>query len=62
MNDVTNELEDDENSLIEGDDITVPGIPNEKANEKTVENSSPRGGKYNLRANPNPNYTDEYRY
>ena len=69
-NDVTNELEGAENSLNEGDDITVPGISNEKinekinekTNEKTDENSSPRGGKYNLRPNPNPNYTDEYRY
>ena len=62
VNDVTNELEGEKNSLNEGDDITVPGISNEKANEKTDENSSPRGGKYNLRPNPNPNFTDEYRY
>ena len=62
VNDVTNELEGEKNSLNEGDDITVPGISNEKANEKTDENSSPRGGKYNLRPNPNPSYTDEYRY
>ena len=62
VNDVTNELESEKNSLNEGDDITVPGISNEKTNEKTDENSSPRGGKYNLRPNPNPNYTDEYRY
>ena len=62
VNDVTNELEGEKNSLNEGDDITVPGISNEKTNEKTDENSSPRGGKYNLRPNPNPNYTDEYRY
>ena len=62
VSDVTNELEREENSLNEGDDITVPGISNEKANEKTDENSSPRGGKYNLRPNPNPNFTDEYRY
>ena len=65
-NDVTIELEGAENSLNEGDDITVPGISNEKinekTNEKTDENSSPRVGKYNLRPNPNPNYTDEYRY
>ena len=43
-NDVTNELEGAENSLNEGDDITVPGILNGKTNEKTNENSSPRGG------------------
>ena len=62
VNDVTNELEGEESSLSEGDDITVPGISNGKTNEKTDENFSPRGGKYNLRPNPNPNYTDEYRY
>ena len=62
VNDVTNELDGEKNSFNEGDDITVPGISNEKTNEKTDENSSPRGGKYNLRPNPNPNYTDEYRY
>ena len=56
-NDVTNELEGAENSLNEWDEITVPGISNEKTNDRTNENSSPRGGKYNLR--PNPNYTDE---
>ena len=61
-NDVTNELEGEENSLNEGDDITVPGISNGKTNGKTDENSSARGGKYNLRPNPNPKYTDEYRY
>ena len=44
MNDVTNELESEENSPNEGDDTTVPGISNERANEKTDENSSPRGG------------------
>ena len=62
VSDVTNELEREENSLNEGDDITVPGISERKTNEKTDENSSPRGGKYNLRPNPNPNFTDEYRY
>ena len=62
VNDVTNELEGEKNSLKEGDDITVPGISNGKTNEKIDENSSPRGGKYNLGPNPNPNFTDEYRY
>ena len=27
-----------------------------------VDNESPRGGKYNLRHNPTPNFTDEYSY
>ena len=43
----------------------MPGISdnvNNAENEKENGASSPRGGKYNLRPNPNPNYTDEYRY
>ena len=45
-----------------GGDNPVPGISDDAMNEKIEENSSPRGGKYNLRSNPNPNYTEEYRY
>ena len=58
-NDVTNEQNDTENVSERGADITVPGI---SENGKNEENSSPRGGKYNLRPNPTPNFTDEYRY
>ena len=58
-NDVTNDLESTEIASNGGADITVPGISETERNE---ENSSPRGGKYNLRPNPNPNFTDEYRY
>ena len=58
-NDVTNDLQDAGNVSNKGADITVPGI-SEKENSE--ENSSPRGGRYNLRPNPNPNFTDEYRY
>ena len=58
-NDVTNELKGDENVPKRGADITVPGI---SENENSEENLSPRGGKYNLRPIPTPNYTDEYRY
>ena len=58
-NDVTNELNGDENVLKRGADITVPGI---SENENSEENLSPRGEKYNLRPNPNPNFSDEYRY
>ena len=57
--DVTNGLNDDENIPKRGADINVPGI---SENERNEENSSPRGGKYNLRPNPTPNFTDEYRY
>ena len=57
--DVTNDLEDTENVSNTGADITVPGI---SENGNSDENSSPRGGRYNLRPNPTPNFTDEYRY
>ena len=59
QNDVTNDLENAEIASKEGVDITVPGI---SENGKDEETSSPRGGKYNLRPNPTPNFTDEYRY
>ena len=59
QNDVTNDLESTETASNGGADITVPGI---SENEKTEENSSPGGGKYNLRPNPIPNFSDEYRY
>ena len=58
-NDVTNDLKDTENVSNTGADITVPGI---SENGNSNENSSPRGGKYSLRPNPAPNFTDEYRY
>ena len=58
-NDVTNDLQDAGNVSNRGADITVPGI-SEKENSE--ENSSPRGGRYNIRPNPNPNFLDEYRY
>ena len=58
-NRVTNDLQDTGNVSNRGAYITVPGI-SEKENSE--ENSSPRGGRYNLRPNPNPNFTDEYRY
>ena len=44
-----------------GGDITVPGISKNGEND-AITNTSPRGGKYNLRPNPNPNYSEEYRY
>ena len=55
----------DENSdfsTYRGSDTTVPGVLNEETDDCVVENESPRGGKYNLRPNPTPNFTDEYRY
>ena len=42
-----------------GDDIIVPEI---SGNNDGNESLSPRGGKYNLRPNPNPNYSEDFRY
>ena len=42
-----------------GDDIIVPEIS--QSNDRN-ENLSPRGRKYNLRPNPNPNYSEDFRY
>ena len=58
-NDVTKELQDAGNVSNRDADITVPGISEKNFSE---ENPSPRGGRYNPRPNPNPNFTDEYRY
>ena len=57
-NDVTNDLQDAGNVSNRGADFTVPGILEKESFE---ENVSPRGGKYNLRPNSTPNFTDEYR-
>ena len=54
----TNE-NDAELSLNRGDDIIVPEI---SEYDNRNENLSPRGGKYNLRLNPNPNYSEDFRY
>ena len=40
----------------------MPDLLDKANDEMAVGNESPRGGKYNLRPNPTPNYTDEYRY
>ena len=50
---------DAQNSPKRGDDIIVPEI---SENDARNESLSPRGGKYNLRPNPNPNYSEDYRY
>ena len=50
---------DAENSPNRGDDIIVPEI---SQNEEGNENLSPRAGKYNLRPNPTPNYSEDFRY
>ena len=47
------------NSPNKGDDIIVPEI---SQNDARNESLSPRGGKYNLRPNPNPNSSEDCRY
>ena len=55
---LTNE-NDAQSSPKRGDDIIVPEI---SANDVKKESVSHRGGKYNLRPNPNPNYSEDFRY
>ena len=50
---------DAQSSPNRGDDIIVPEI---SGNDARKESLSPRGGKYNLRPNPNPNYSEDFRY
>ena len=50
---------DAQNSPKKGKDIIVPEI---SENDARNESLSPRGGKYNLRPNPNPNYSVDFRY
>ena len=45
-----------------GNDTSVPDVIMEETDDYVLKNESPRGGKYNLRPNPTPNFTDEYRY
>ena len=54
----TNE-NDTQNSPNKGDDFIVPEISENNARNESL---SPRGGKYNLRPNPNPNNSEDYRY
>ena len=50
---------DAQNPPKKGDDIIVPEI---SENDARNESLSPRGGKYKLRPNPNPNYSEDFRY
>ena len=52
----------DDQKLSEGTDTIVPDVSDSENDEMIVDNKNPRGGKYNLRPNPTPNFTDEYRY
>ena len=46
-------------SLNKGDDMIVPEISQSDARNESL---SPRGGNYNLRPNPNPNSSEDFRY
>ena len=50
---------DAQNSPNKGDDIIVPEISETDARNESL---SPRGEKYNLRPNPDPNYSEDFRY
>ena len=52
-------LDDQQSSS--GSDTIVPEVLDDEY-DMIVENESPREGKYNLRPNPTPNFTEEYRY
>ena len=55
---LTNE-NDAQNSPNKGDDIIVPEISEDDTRYECLR---PRGGKYNLRPNPNPNYSEDFRH
>ena len=40
----------------------MPEVLDDENDDVRVDNKSPRGGMYNFRPNPTPNFTDEYRY
>ena len=50
---------DAHNSPKKGDDFVVPET---SQSDEKIESLSPRGGKYNLRPNPNSNYSEDFRY
>ena len=45
-----------------GSNTIVPEVLDDENDDVLVDSKSPRGRKYNLRPNPTPNFTDEYRY
>ena len=48
-------MQSDTSSTLDSNNSTAENIPKK-------ESDYARGGKYNLRANPNPNYSEIYRY
>ena len=59
--DGTNDWLDDQQSSGRSDTI-LPEVLVDENDDMIVDNESPRGGKDNLRPNPTPNFTDDYRY
>ena len=60
--DATSPLNEPPNVAQNGNDVATDLESDGRKNEETEKHSSPRGGKYNLRPNPNPNFTEEYRH
>ena len=58
----TSEVGKSDFSNSRGKDTIVPDLSDKETDDSVVEKESPRGGRYNLRPNPTPNFTDEYRY
>ena len=57
---LTDQTDDQQSSG--GRDTIVPEVSDDENDDVIVDNKSPRGGRYNLRPNPTPNFTDEYIY
>ena len=57
---LTDQTDDQQSSG--GRDTIVPEVSDDENDDVIVDDKSPRGGRYNLRPNPTPNFTDEYRY
>ena len=58
----TSEAGNSDFSHSRGKDTIVHDLSDKETDDSVVEKESPRGGRYNLRPNPTPNFTDEYRY
>ena len=52
----------DDQKLSEGTNTIVLDVSDSECDEMVINKGSPSGGKYNLRPNPTPNFTDEYKY
>ena len=62
MHETDDEAISEDKTSSRGRDTIVLEVLEKENDDMIVENESPRGGKYNLRPNTTPNYTDEGRY